>query len=294
MHIEQQWRKPPVLVAEAGSEPPVIVTRGTSLHNQTGEVFADGSADFHTLSLSLRQTTVAFWKNDKLLCDGLLPAGMLTIVEPGQSCRAIYNEPYDALRVYLSQGFLKQCYEDAYGRPHSGDILLSGMDIFRDSRLAGLIRALASADENGHAFGRVYLDALSTSVAACSLARHFRVASGSRGTKPMPLAKWRLNRTVEYVKAHLTEPISLTDMANVAGLTRMYFAAQFREATGSSPHAFLLRERITRAQEMLANPAGQIVDIAVNVGFQSQAHFTTVFKRLVGETPHRWRQRTLR
>jgi AraC-like DNA-binding protein len=168
------------------------------------------------------------------------------------------------------------------------------MEVFRDPRLAGLVRTLATSEQNGHAFGRVYLESLCLSVAACLLARHFGADDRVQAASQTPLARWRLNRTIEYIKENLAEPISLNDMANVAGLTRMYFATQFRAATGFSPHAFLLRERIARAQEMLANPARRIVDVAVSVGFQSHAHFTTVFKHVVGETPHRWRQRVLR
>jgi AraC-like DNA-binding protein len=69
----------------------------------------------------------------------------------------------------------------------------------------------------------------------------------------------------------------------------MHFAAQFRLATGMSPHQFVLNRRIERAKTMLIGTAEELVSIALSVGFQSQAHFTTVFKRFVGETPHRWR-----
>ena len=72
----------------------------------------------------------------------------------------------------------------------------------------------------------------------------------------------------------------------------MHFAAQFRVATGSRPHDFILRRRIERAQELLRDPSLALADIALCVGFQNQAHFTTVFKRFTGATPHRWRRWT--
>lgn len=105
-----------------------------------------------------------------------------------------------------------------------------------------------------------------------------------------PLPTWRLKRTLAYIEANLGETVSLADLAGAAGLTRMHFAAQFRVATGLRPHEFLLRRRIERAQELLAEPSETLVDVALAVGFQTQAHFTTVFKRFVGETPHRWRR----
>jgi AraC-like DNA-binding protein len=69
----------------------------------------------------------------------------------------------------------------------------------------------------------------------------------------------------------------------------MHFAAQFRAATGFRPHEYLLRRRIQRAEELLRLSTMTLVDIALTVGFQTQAHFTTVFKRFVGDTPYQWR-----
>ncbi len=71
----------------------------------------------------------------------------------------------------------------------------------------------------------------------------------------------------------------------------MHFAAQFRVATGMRPHEYLLQRRIERAQDLLLASRKPLVEVAFEVGFKTQAHFTTVFARLVGETPHVWRQR---
>jgi AraC-like DNA-binding protein len=83
--------------------------------------------------------------------------------------------------------------------------------------------------------------------------------------------------------------LGLLDLAAIAGLSRMHFASQFRAATGLRPHEFLLRRRISRAEELLRDTSTSIVEIALTVGFQTQAHFSAAFKRFVGCTPHRWR-----
>src|SRR6202040_1722705 len=103
------------------------------------------------------------------------------------------------------------------------------------------------------------------------------------------LARWRLKRAIDYVEAQLDKPRSLADVASASGLTRMHFAAQFRAATGLRPHEYLLRRRIERAQEMLGTGMS-VVDVALSVGFQTQSHFTSVFKRFVGQPPRAWRQ----
>jgi AraC-like DNA-binding protein len=103
------------------------------------------------------------------------------------------------------------------------------------------------------------------------------------------LQKWRLRRVADYVDSHLSNKITLLDLAAVAGLSRMHFASQFRMATGLRPHEYLLRQRIRRADELPRYTALTIVEIAFSVGFQTQAHFTTVFKRIAGSTPAQWR-----
>lgn len=103
------------------------------------------------------------------------------------------------------------------------------------------------------------------------------------------LPKWRFKRVVAYVEENLGTNVTLADMANAAGLSRMHFAAQFRVLTGLRPHEYLLRQRIERAQHLLVTTRDPLVEIALAVGFQTQAHFTTVFRRFVGDTPYQWR-----
>jgi AraC family transcriptional regulator len=93
-----------------------------------------------------------------------------------------------------------------------------------------------------------------------------------------------------FIDANIDERITLEVLARVAGMSRMYFAAQFRAATGQSPRGYLTFRRITLARGMLRDPVRPIVDIAMDVGFQTQSHFTAVFKRIVGTTPACWRE----
>ena len=103
------------------------------------------------------------------------------------------------------------------------------------------------------------------------------------------LQKWRLKRVEQYIDENLGGKVTLENLAAVAGLSRMHFAAQFRAAVGMRPHEYLLKRRIERAQELLRQANASLVDIALTVGFQTQAHFTTVFKRFAGDTPYQWR-----
>jgi len=103
------------------------------------------------------------------------------------------------------------------------------------------------------------------------------------------LPKWRLRRVEQHIADHFDRGISLSELAGVAGLSRMHFAAQFRAATGYRPREFLLNYRIEHAKMLLATTGRPLAEIALAVGFSTQAHFSTVFKRISGESPARWR-----
>jgi AraC family transcriptional regulator len=163
-----------------------------------------------------------------------------------------------------------------------------------------LTEILATAEAADDRYARVCADALRLAIVTRQLGlqseaqpsnhqRVVRVIEESGDRRIRGLQRWRLKRVVEYIDSNLSSKITLLDLAGVAGLSRMYFATQFRAATGFRPHEYLLRRRIQRAEELLHHSAMPLVEIALTVGFETQAHFTTVFKRYVGDTPYQWR-----
>ncbi|WP_431204984.1 helix-turn-helix domain-containing protein [Bradyrhizobium betae] len=169
-----------------------------------------------------------------------------------------------------------------------------------DPVMRRLSDALAATEATHDAHSAIMADALRLAILARTFSRQaLRAPSELDPADGVPkeevgrpvrsLQNWRLKRVLQYVDKNLTGKITLQDMAGVAGLSRMHFAAQFRAATGVRPREYLLRRRIERAQELLKQAELALVDIALTVGFQTQAHFTTVFKRFVGDTPYQWR-----
>jgi AraC family transcriptional regulator len=182
------------------------------------------------------------------------------------------------------------CAEDAF---HARAIESSGDPVIRQLSSALIAAKCANGPHTG-----IYVDAVRLAIVARLLClqsdaqpspRYVNVETAEGQMRA--LQKWRLKRVLEHIDKHLADKISLSDLAAVAGLSRMHFAAQFRTAMNLRPHEYLLRRRIERAKELLHQSTMTIVEISLTVGFQTQAHFTTVFKRFVGDTPHRWRSR---
>jgi AraC-like DNA-binding protein len=72
-------------------------------------------------------------------------------------------------------------------------------------------------------------------------------------------------------------------------LSTYHFIRAFRAATGQTPHQYLRARRIARAQELLVNTPMPVTEICDAVGFQSLGSFSSVFRKLTGETPARYR-----
>lgn len=108
--------------------------------------------------------------------------------------------------------------------------------------------------------------------------------------RPPALAERAVRDVVAFVEAHLTEPIALAQMAHVAGLTRFHFISAFRQATGQTPHQYLLGRRLARARELLRRqPSLRITTVAAECGLASHAHLCGLFAKRYGCTPGRFR-----
>lgn len=103
------------------------------------------------------------------------------------------------------------------------------------------------------------------------------------------IAPFKLRRVVEHIEANLADKITVADLADLSELSTAYFARLFHQATGESPHSFILSKRIARVQELLTDPDLDLATVAYRAGFSSHAHMTTAFKRKLGVSPGAYR-----
>jgi len=118
-----------------------------------------------------------------------------------------------------------------------------------------------------------------------------RVAGSADAAKPIKikspsgLAATQLRLITEYIDRHLNEKIAIADLAALVDLTRFHFIRAFTQAAGMTPLQFVIRRRIERAREFLADPGVSISDAAIRSGFGSPVQMTRAFRRIVGTTP---------
>ena len=281
------WRQRPTSPPGTPSSHRVVATRWQSLDDRVSHVSAETPEDSHLVCIALRRMDIRLSVAGGLVHDGIVTPGTLQVTAPAVPAECIFRGAYDALHLHVSNGLLDEWASATPGGCNA--LVLADAAPSHDPVTERLGLALLAAEQLGSMFGPIYADSLSIAIVSRLLAS--RSGMTNPGRSPVAgLVKWRLNRAIEYVEAHLGEPINLADVAAAAGLTRMHFAAQFRAATGLRPHEYLLRRRVERAQQMLLVPSMPVVDVALEVGFQTQAHFTSVFKRIVGQPPHAWRR----
>jgi AraC family transcriptional regulator len=108
-----------------------------------------------------------------------------------------------------------------------------------------------------------------------------RVASIVRGG----LAAWQQRTVADYIEAHVSEHISLAELAQLARLSSYHFCRAFKQSFGMPPHRYHTQRRMERAKLMLAKPAVSVTDVGMAIGFSETSSFTSAFRKATGLTP---------
>jgi len=104
------------------------------------------------------------------------------------------------------------------------------------------------------------------------------------------LSKQKLQLAIAYIQDHLSEDISLAEIAAYLGISQYYFCRLFKQSTGITPHRYLLQKRVERAKELLRQRDGlSLLEVASLSGFADQSHLTTQFRKSTGMTPKSYR-----
>jgi AraC-like DNA-binding protein len=152
-----------------------------------------------------------------------------------------------------------------------------------DPQISRIVLTIAN-DIKGGFLGHVLADALNTALAV-QLMRQF-VDSSAITLAP---SRERLKRVRDYIEAHLSDRLTLTDIAGVACLSPYHLSRSFKRATGIGLHRYVVRRRIERAKELVQKTDLPLAEIAWAVGFDSQASFTARFRQEIGMPPGRLR-----
>ncbi|MBB2169800.1 helix-turn-helix transcriptional regulator [Gluconacetobacter aggeris] len=153
---------------------------------------------------------------------------------------------------------------------------------FRDARIEARVRATILSRHWTQPADRVAVTQAGTDLMTYLLAH----MTDRRPDMPRRggLSQAASRRVRALIDARMDQPLCLDDLADAAGLSSFHFARGFRQTHGETPHHFLTRLRIERAQHLLRQGA-PLARIAELCGFSSHSHLTARFRAVTGLTP---------
>jgi AraC family transcriptional regulator len=184
----------------------------------------------------------------------------------------------------LDPTFIRQAVADAIDADRL-EILTSRLD--RDEQLERLLLAAEFEIGSREPAGRLLLESLGTAIAANLLTHHSSKRVVPR-EYPGTMPKHLLARAIDFIQENLGRNISLAEISAEVDISPYHFCRSFKRGTGFSPHQYMTRERIRRAQQFLTEHRLSLVEIANELGFSDQSHFTRIFHSVVGITPARY------
>ncbi|MEU6269124.1 helix-turn-helix transcriptional regulator [Saccharopolyspora shandongensis] len=206
--------------------------------------------------------------------------GDLELVVPGRAAVRDYRtkSAMRTIQVHVPSATVERAAAQLGGSGPDFEVLSAALDT-GDPVVEQIIRALPAAGGANDLYAES---------AAAFLATHLL----TRGRhEPLPGPEHAAVRAgIAVMRDRLAEPLTLADIAAEAHLSVYHFIRVFRAATGETPHRFLTRLRIERAQRLLSDSALTVGQIAERCGFASPGALSAAFLSHVGVRPSAYRK----
>jgi len=254
----------------------------------SGVISQENSEDRYVLSAPLCRGNVKLKCEGGVIHDGDVRPGLLRLLSPGERVQITRRSRLAALTVSFPGAEFRATVATDYYKRRSIGLGLVNPILKPNCHVESLCRMLSSSNEIEDGQRQLFIDGLSHSLLALLLDAHGLGRAVNSYTKG-GLTDAQLANCMDYAEASLGHKLDLTAWAGVLGMSANEFARRFQQKTRVAPYAWFMTRRIDRAKEMLLRTDLPTVEVALEVGFCSQSHFTEAFRRRVGRSPARWR-----
>ncbi len=209
------------------------------------------------------------------------PAGSLVLLNPDEmhTGQVLGEEGWSYRALYPGMDLLSHVTLALTEQSWNTYLYLLPNPIIYDTKLASLLHRLHSVLEEGTSMLERESWLLQTYTYLLT-----RYAEHPPMLRPISKEPQAVRKAREYIEAHYAENLSLSELAQVSGLTSYHLVHVFHQALGLPPHAYLNQIRLTHAKNLLL--AGMpIAMVAYETGFADQSHLTKRLKRIYGVTP---------
>jgi AraC family transcriptional regulator len=242
----------------------------------------------HVICLSLAPRPVRLLQiQDSKSYTGLYGKGDLSIMPAAAPLFARWDSDDRFLQIRINSRFIKQVATEVLAMNPDR---LEVMPTFRtrDPQLEAIAMLLLTELKQENLGTRLYVDSLAN-VLAVQLLRQYLASKPHLAVYEGGLPQRQLLQVLEYIHAHLDRDLKLADLAGSIGMSQFHFSHLFKQSLGTSPHQYLLQQRIERAKQLLKQTDRSIIEIALECGFNSHSHLSKQFRQLTGMTPKSYR-----
>jgi AraC family transcriptional regulator len=218
----------------------------------------------------------------------VLPAGTVVLSLRDRVETVLWVEPARVMCVRIDDHVLG---EAAATLGLSNAPALTPSSGLHDPKLTALMQTLQLEQAGGFPSGPLFVDGIEQSIVSLLVGAYMCGGGHIRG--PVGgLPRRKAQRVEEFVRENLSRPLGLVDLANSAGYSASHFSWLFHQTFRMTPHRYLQRMRIERAALLLSKEeSNSILDVALECGFQTQQHFSRVFRGVMGVSPGEYRRR---
>lgn len=204
--------------------------------------------------------------------------------------RADLHGSFDFLLIEVPRIFVARMNDERSGREVRDMACGAGL---HDPILAHLAQAVAPVLEQPQMASPLFLEQLGIAIGT-RLYEHYGQAVPERQARRSGLSKGHEVLAKDMLLSQGDEPATIADIAKACRVSRSYFMQAFRESTGTTPHQWLIKQRVAQACRLLRETGLPLADIAADCGFSDQSHFGRVFARAEGMAPGKWRRHAQR
>lgn len=226
------------------------------------EIFQICENPLHEFTYAKEQKLINYIKNEDSTNARLI---MLEIMQMKDG-RYLSTEPFRSSQYKLI------CAITLYTRA----VIDVGVPIYKAYTLSDIYIKKVDVCKNIDALYQLSIDAI---IDFTSLVKKYRNAQSTYWIKTCK----------NYIMHHLHEPITLEQLSNEVHLNPSYLSHQFKKSTGQSIQEFIHVSRMKEAQYLIQNSTYSFAEIAEILQYSSQAHFTKMFKKVIGCTPTQYK-----
>ena len=241
----------------------------------------------HTIITHLNPRTNLERKIGDRQQDYYMSVGDTAIIPADAVHQAVNKNECEGLFLGLDTQFVANI---AYEAIDPDNIELVPIFIKSDPLIYHLGLALKSELEIDYFGSRPYAESLAIALAA-HIVKRYSTRKVKLNRYDDGLSRYSLRQALDYINENFHRSnLKIAEIATVVGISPYYFSRLFRQSTGLSPHEYLTQRRLEVAKQLLRKTDLPIVEISAEVGFNSQSHFITLFRKQVGTTPLKYRK----